>query len=681
MIPQNALMAGQPMPAGPDAMAANDDAAYESKTPLETLIAWFEDAEEATETARKLSERDRDYKDGNQLTAAELKALAERGQPDVIVNRIQSKVNYLIGFEANNRTDPKGFPRTPQDEGASEACTDALRYVEDAAEMKPKFSNVWENMLVEGYGGIELLVEERTDQATGQPKRDIAAVEWDWDRLFYDPHSRKPDFSDARYLGGVVWMDAEDAREMWPGEEQAEAIEKTVLDGHIGTTYDDRPEWKKWTAGKGRKRVRIVQMYHREGRAWWLCKFTKGGKLESMPVPFKDQNGDSWCPLLLQSAFVNRKNERYGIVRSMISVQDEINKRRSKALHRLSMRQVRAERGAVDDVDAAKKELGKPDGWVETNPGFEFELLSQGDQLAAELTMLQEAKNEIELMGPNASMQGKGEDAASGRAILANQSGGQTEISVLVDRHRQLKKRCYQRMWDLIRQFKDEQWWIRVTDNEENVKFVGFNRPVTVRDELMKRAEAAGVPPEKFAQRIMELEADPNAAQQLEQVVRTENNPAQMYMDITVEEVPDTANIQMEQFDALVKLAPAVVFPPSVYIKASGLRNKRELLDELQTGGQKEDPAATELKMRGAVAEVAKLEAEVEKIKSEAVKIRVEANMALQPDPVVTDPAVEQGQAAQSVPASVQASPPPGAMGDPAQPPPGLTGVDGMAAQ
>jgi hypothetical protein len=101
----------------------------------------------------------------------------------------------------------------------------------------------------------------------------------------------------------------------------------------------------------------------------------------------------------------------------------------------------------------------------------------------------------------------------------------------------------------------------------------------------------------------------------------------------------------------------------------------------LQTGGQKEDPAATELKMRGAVAEVAKLEAEVEKIKSEAVKIRVEANMALQPDPVVTDPAVEQGQAAQSVPASVQASPPPGAMGDPAQPPPGLTGVDGMAAQ
>lgn len=676
MNPYNALMAGQQPAAG-----YADMQAYESHTPLETLITWFEDAEEASESARKKSERDRDYYDGNQLTAAEMKVLAERGQPDVIVNRIQSKINYLVGFEATNRTDPKGFPRTPQDEGAAEACTDALRYTEDKAELKPKFSNVWEQMLVEGYGGVELIVEEKTDTATGQPKREIAAVEWDWDRLFYDPHSRKSDFSDARYLGGVVWMDAEDAKQMWPGEEQSESIEKTILDGQLSTTYDDRPEWSKWTTGKGRKRVRIVQMYHREGREWILCKFTKGGKLESMPVPFKDQDGDSWCPLILQSAFVDRKNNRYGIVRSMVSVQDEINKRRSKALHRLSQRQVKAERGAVDDVDAAKKELSKPDGWVEVNPGFEFELLAQGDQLAAELTMLQEAKNEIELMGPNASLQGKGENAASGRAILANQSGGQTEISVLVDRHRHLKKRVYQRMWDLIRQFKDEQWWIRVTDNEENVKFVGFNRPVTMREELMKRAETAGVPPDQFAQQMMELEADPNAKQQLEQVIRTENNPAQMFMDITVEEVPDTANIQMEQFDALVKLAPAVVFPPTVYIKASGLRNKRELLEEISTGGQKEDPATAELKMRGAVAEVAKLEAEIEEIKARALKTRVEANVALQPDPVVVDPAVEQGGANPSVPASVPASPPPGLMGDPNQPPPGSTGVEGMTVQ
>ena len=43
--------------------------------PLETLVQWFEDAEESSNTARAASERDRDYYDNKQLTAAELAEL------------------------------------------------------------------------------------------------------------------------------------------------------------------------------------------------------------------------------------------------------------------------------------------------------------------------------------------------------------------------------------------------------------------------------------------------------------------------------------------------------------------------------------------------------------------------------------------------------------------------------
>lgn len=644
-----------------------DIAAYESKTPLTTLVDWFEAAEEASENARKLSERDRDYYDHAQLTAAEIAELGKRGQPDVVINRIQPKINYLIGFEAATRTDPRGFPRTPADEEASEAATDGLRYVEDAANLKRYFSGVWENMLIEGFGGLELIIEEKNG------KNEIGAVGWEWDRLFYDPHSRKADFSDARYLGGVLWMDFEDAKERWAEPEQVEALDKTMNERTMSQTYDDRPLWQKWTTAGKRKRVRIVQMYHREGGEWWHCTFTKGGKLESIPVPFKDQDGRSFCPLYMQSAFVNRKNERYGIVRSMISVQDEINKRRSKALHRLSMRQVRSERGAVDDVDLAKRELAKPDGWVETNPGFEFEILPQGDQLQAELEMLQEAKNEIELMGPNAAMQGKDDSAPSGRAILASQQGGQTEITLLIDRHRGMKRRVYEGVWSLIRQYKDEEWWVRVTDDEKNVKFVGFNRPVTMMEDLMKRAEEAGIPPDQAQQELeMAIQQNPMLAQQLQQVIRVENQPTQMNMDIVLEEVPDVANVAEEQFQALVKLAPAVTFPPKVYLKASSLRNKDELIEELE--GQKmspEDQAAEQeakaLELEKMRAEVAKLAAEVEEKKANALKTRVDADIALNPIGTVHDPRVT---AAPEM--SNEASPPPGMTGDPASmPPPG----------
>lgn len=588
--------------------------------PLETLVAYFEDAEEATRSARQASERDRDYYDGKQFTAAELKALRDRGQPDIVINRIQPKVNFLLGWEASNRTDPRAFPRTPQDEDASEAATDALRYTDDATELKQHFSTVWENMLVEGFGGIELTVEPGAKDGDDP---EIVPVGWHWDRLFYDPHSRKPDYSDARYLGGIVWMDAEDAKKRWP--DHGDEIERLITEPGITQTFDDRPSlWVSRVGSGKRQRVMIVQMYHVDNGVWYHCTFAKNVKLDSIRVPFVDQHGRSWCPLLLQSAFVNRENARYGLVRSMIGVQDEINKRRSKALHRLTMRQAKVETGAVDDLDKLKAELAKPDGVFEINPGFDFEILGSTEQLQAELTLLQEAKNEIELLGPNAAMLGKDKDAPSGRAILANQQGGQTEISLLLDRHRHLKRRAYQRIWDLIRQYKKAPWWIRVTDDEKNVKFVGINKPVTMRDELISRAEQQGMPPEMIEQRVSELAADPMMAERLEQVVRTANQATEMSMDITIEEVPDSANVQMEQFEQLTRLAPAVVFPPAVYIEASSLRNKKRLLEIMQSG-EAEDPMQAEVVKITTEQAIKKTEAEIDKLTAEAMKIRSEA--------------------------------------------------------
>ncbi len=55
-------------------------------------VSQVEDWEETTDSSNKLAERDRDYFDGKQLTSEEIKALSDRGQPDVIFNVIRSKV-------------------------------------------------------------------------------------------------------------------------------------------------------------------------------------------------------------------------------------------------------------------------------------------------------------------------------------------------------------------------------------------------------------------------------------------------------------------------------------------------------------------------------------------------------------------------------------------------------------
>lgn len=645
---ESALAIAQGQMPAPAPVNSDDDDAYVAK-----LVTYFEDAEEASDGARKQSEQCRDYYDSKQLTSAEKAELKKRGQPDIVINRVQPKIDYILGFEASNRTDPRAFPRNPTDEDAAGAATDALRYVKDSTDLDQKLSGVWENELIEGFGGIELTYNEEVGE--------IEVKEWHWDRLFYDPHSRKHDFSDARYLGGVIWMDAEEAKEQWP--HAAEAIDLTLSTETADRTYDDKPLWKKWSSGKSRKRVRICQMYHKEAGQWKWCIFTKGGKIDGGAVNFVDQKGMSWCPLMLQSAYVDRDNNRYGLVKIMIGPQDEINKRRSKALHILNSKLIIAERGAVDDIDLARAEMVKPDGYVEKNPGFEMEVRDEIPNLTGHLNLLQEAKNEIDLIGPNAAMLGKnGTGDASGRAILANQQGGQTELSRLLDRHRHLKRRVYEGIWNLIRQYKDSEWWVRVTDDEKNVKFVGFNRPVTMAEDLQKQLIERGAAPEEAHLMLQQAMQDPFKAQELQQVVRMENVPADMHMDITLEEVPDVANLAAEQFTGLVDLARAgVTFPPKTYIKASSLRNKQELIAELEDS--QANPQAEAMQQAGAQAQLQKLMAEIENLKAKTAETLVKADVAAAPLNQITIPA--QGDASGQMPQAMTQEPQP----MPGQPP------------
>lgn len=602
---------------------------------LSLHVEQVEEWEETTHAANALAERDRDYFDNKQLTSEEIQTLKDRGQPDVVFNVIRSKINYLLGLEITSRTDPKALPRTPQDEEASEAATDALRFVEETTDLDQKFSAVWDNIIVEGYGGIELTVDAETGE--------IDAVHWPWDRLFYDPHSSKHDFSDATYLGGITWMDAEQAKAQWP--EAADKIDQTQS-GDLNTTHDDKPRWKIWATGSRRKRVKIVQMYYRKGADWYWCHFTKGGKLDGGPVAFRDDKGLSFCPLFMASAYVDRDNNRYGEVRTMISPQDEVNKRRSKSLHLLTQRQTKSEKGAVDDVELMKQEMAKPDGHIEINPGYQFEVIDTSQQIQGNMEMMAQAIQHMQSQGPNAALMGKQNGDPSGRAILANQQGGQTEMSPLIDRHIQLKQRVFRSIWSLIRQYKKAEWWVRVTDNEDNVKFVGLNRPVTMREDAMKRFEEQGVPVEQAQAVLAQAEADPYQAQALNQVVRMENVPAEMGMDITIEQVPDVANMLDEQFQALTKLAPSVVFPPEVYIKASNLRNKRELLEELKKA-QGGNPEVAALQAQRAQLEIEEFKAKIEKLRAETIATLAKADQTdAQTGSIVKPQIVEPGQAA-----------------------------------
>jgi hypothetical protein len=563
----------------------------QGKLAVEDLVRMFEEAESASVNSRELSERDRDYVDNIQYTAAELKEFADRGQPPTIDNRIKTKVDYLVGLEKTQRIQPKALPRTPKHENDADGASQGIKFVTDEEDYSAKRSAVWRNILVEGFGGVSVSAEECMDY-NGQPGIEVKVRRWSWDRLFYDPHSAEVDFSDAGYLGGVLWMDETDALEQYKDNpEAASIVENTILSATMSQTYDDKPKFSVW-ADRKRKRIRIVVMWLKRGKDWYFAEYTKGGILKAGPSPYKTDKGESDGEMILQSAYVDRDNNRYGLVREMITLQDEINKRRSKSLHLLNVSQIVYEDGAVEDINDFHRQSVRPDGKMKVNPGAlkdkRVQFNTRTDLATAHFQLLEEAKAAIDLKGPNATEMGDktgGSNAASGKAIIASQQGGMIQVGDLMDNLRHLDKRVFRAIWNRIRQFWTAEKWIRVTDDQQNVKWVVMNADPQQMQMLMAQ--------------------NPEAAKKIAGMVA---NVAELDCDIIIDEAPDSLTPQLEQFQSLVELkkydAKDELPFKAIVAAMPNLKGKDSLLDQM---GQPNPAAqqAEQIQLQGAQAKVA----------------------------------------------------------------------------
>lgn len=574
-------------------------------TDLALYLGYYEESVDASRAAREKAERDRDYYDGKQLTTEEYAELQKRGQPPIALNVIRARVDYLQGLEKKQRADPKGYPRNPEDQEAADAFTDGLRYAADAADYQSCRSQVWKNITVEGYGGLELTVVE-----DGQGDYEFEAETVPWDRIVYDPHSTKADFSDAKYVGQVLWMDENDAleRALSNGADEATAwaaIGATLSQVESGNTFDDKPKDTIWGDAK-RKRVRICVMWVRKGRDWWVVEFTRGGILSEMESPFRTKKGESLCLLVLESAYIDRDNNRYGVVRDLIDPQDEINKRRSKALHLVNTAGVIADAGAVADKDQARRELARPDFYIETTPGAHFEVVRQVELAAGQTQLGQQAMAYVMQSGPNAALLGKGTEDQSGRAIEAQQAGGLIELGDLMDALRRFDRRVYKLLASLMQQFWTAERWIRVTDDELAPRYVGLNVP--------------------------QVQDGPLGPQQ----VGVQNNVAELDLDIIIGDAPDTINNSVEAYQALTQAigqaAQGGLPPPLVAIMikahpALPTRLKKELLDALEALGQP-NPQAEQQQAEVAQFAKDKAMAELEETRAKTFKTIAEGEKA-----------------------------------------------------
>ena len=616
---------------------------------LATCKRWVEDYLDATEEHRRRAEVRRDYRVGKQWTDEEQRALQDRGQPIVTFNVFGEKVSTMVGAEVVGDTVPHAVGRNMgADQATAAVATAAMRYVTDEADWANERILGREQLFVEGVVATEIHVE-RPDMMAAQVYEDgqlvaeaygqdgnpeIQIKHIPYERVFWDPKSMFADFRDAKYLGTIVWLDLDEAVETYPGKR--DMLELSVAQNHEASeTFDDKP--RHWVeGGANRPRVRIATCWYREGRDWYVATHTGSGYLdEPRRSPYVDDRGRTIPGIVLGSAIVEREeNERIGPAQDLISPQDELNKRRSKALFLMNSWNVVADEGAFQDERKAVADLHRGYGVVFKRPGAQVTLLDRQAQIVDNMQLMQDARNAFETLGPSAALSGTVGESASGVAIQQRQASAMLKFGDYLRAAKKWELSVYRHVWFRIRQYWTAQDWIRVTEDQDAENYLEVNKPITMADVLVQR----GVDPAMLqaANQSGLLEAQ---GIDLTEVVGQVNHLQRLDIDVLIRDKPASNAYRHDQIAALADMLGKLRLPEQATAAATEMllemvdidpRVKERLLKAMQPDPMQQQMAMQAQAQQQALAQqlsslqMAKLEADVAKTQAEVAKLQAE---------------------------------------------------------
>jgi len=487
---------------------------------LRKFKGWYEEAKALSADWRDDSIEDSKFYHGGkgQWKEADIATLEAEGRPVLSINRIKPTIDLQKGIEIRSRTDIDAKPRGALDGGAADAITAGFKYIQDQNNADHKISDVFFDGLKAGIGWIEVCLND-------DPFEEEIAINYlDWHKVGWDPYARELLFDDARYMFKEKWVDQDIAEQTWPDKKDeitATMEEAAAVTPHVRELPDQYKSGKPVSyVDTARKRVLLVQMYFKKVQLGIFLKL-KNGDVKEISAEALDRDpllvsspdvirvsklpiqkiwkaiftGDvlleeeeplgfqhNRFPLIPFICYLDEDGHPYGMIRNMKDPQREINKNRSQYSHIITTRRVFFETGALRDPLTAKKEISRPDAWIELNQGmlnqkrFQF---SQDVAVAREhFEIMREAKQELqEVSGAVEEQMGQQTNARSGIAIEARQRQGATINTEPFDNLRLSKRRMGELMLSMMRQYWDYEKVIRVTDDKTGGdKFITFNK-------------------------------------------------------------------------------------------------------------------------------------------------------------------------------------------------------------
>lgn len=208
--------------------------------------------------------------------------------------------------------------------------------------------------------------------------------------------------------------------------------------------------------------------------------FANKGMLQDVASPYRH---DRFAFTPIWAFKRDRDGQPYGVIRNMRDPQEDLNKRRSKALWILSTNRVIADDDAVEDWDETEEQVARPDGIIKKQRGSDFEIQTD-TALAKEHVALM--VHDIQFLestsGVTEENRGEVTNASSGRAINLRQTQGSVVTADLFDNLRFAIQLHGEKKLSLIEQYYTEPKVVRITGDKGHAEFMNVNMPGQDKD-------------------------------------------------------------------------------------------------------------------------------------------------------------------------------------------------------
>lgn len=583
-----------------------------SRETLRRLLNWYYYEKDKQSANRLEMAIDHDFYDGIQWDPDDASQVRERGQMPLVYNEVAPMCDWMIGTERRTRFDWSVMPRTEDDVEMADVKTKALKYVSDVNMVPFVRSRAFGDAIKGGLGWVE-------DGARDDPTKEVLYSNYaDWRTTLHDSDAYDLGLDDGRYLFTWRRIDEDIAVMMFP--DRADVIRRACEDAAHPTNLEAEEE--SWydavdvpgftgragtvtsmgtglVAEASRKKVRIIrcefrmptpvkvvdsgpfqgtifderdktaaqhiaasgaQLIDKVMMRMWVAVFTESDLLRLEPSIYRHNNFSLtpiWC--------YRRGRDRapYGIIRRVRDIQQDLNKRASKALFMMNTNQIIADEGAVDDWDVARDEADRPDGTIIKKTGKEFLLRRDTDAATGQMAMMTLDAQAIQKnVGVADENLGRQTNAVSGEAIKARQTQGSVVTTEPFDNYRLAIRLQGSKQLSLAEQFFTAEKVMRLTGAKQQIEWVKVNQP----------------------------------EQQPDGTVRYLNDVTASQADFVVAEQDYAGTLRQVMFDSLNNIAGRV--DPQVALRLltiaydySDLPNKDEIADQFRKITGERDPS------------------------------------------------------------------------------------------